>query len=765
MRYFIKITISLFCFTLVLLIGLIHYLPKPQLLQGISFSKAIYDENHQLLRLSLSQDEKYRLYTPINHIAPVLIETTLLQEDRHFYQHPGINPFAFLRAIGATYIKQSRRMGASTISMQVARLRFGIPSKTAAGKLYQMFKALQLEYHYSKKQILEAYLNLAPFGGNIEGVGAASFIYFHTSAPNLKLPQALSLSLIPQNPNKRADLRSHDIVKLRSQLFQNWVKYHPEQKQLKALVDLPITYASTKNLPFFAPHLVHHLLHATSFKEHTLVTNINLNLEKRFERTIKQYLARHHHLGVSNAAVLLVDRRTMAVKVSIGSADFYNQKIQGQINGTTIKRSPGSTLKPFIYALAFDQGLIHPNTVLKDVPQRFGTYNPENFDKDFMGPIQAKDALMLSRNIPAITLANALKERNLFTLLEQAEVGNLKPESYYGLSLSLGGAELTLEELVSLYAMLANNGLWKPLRYMKTSPIAAGKRLLSPEASFLTRDILEQTAKPPGFESFSLPVSWKTGTSSGYRDAWTLGIVGPYVLGVWLGNFNNQGNPAFIGKNLAAPLFFELITNLKQEEPSLKAQNPHLELLNLKKIEVCKASGMLPTSACPTRTLSWFIPGKSPIKTDTIYQEIALDAETGLRTCHINEHTRFAVFEFWPSDLLAIFKRAGITRRTPPPYVKDCALKGKSSFSPEITSPQNQVHYIMRLNNPTLIPFTAITSGDVKTLYWFINESYLGKISANHPFFWKPKPGNYTVRVVDDHGLSATRSIKIQSAI
>lgn len=737
---------------------------KPTLLSGKSFSTAIYDEKGQLLRLTLSQDDKYRLYTPLTNISPKLISATLLQEDQYFHRHPGINPFATIKAIYQTYILKSRRMGASTITMQVARLRFGLKTKTISGKLIQILRALQLELFYSKNQILEAYLNLAPYGNNIEGVGAASLIYFGKPIQKVNLPESLSLAVIPQNPLRRTP--SQDYLKeVRSKLFDRWIKRHPEDRNQQSALNLPLQMENLHRLPFIAPHFVNSILNNKTIN-HEITTTLDSKMQKLLERITKNYINRKKNLGVYNAAVLLVDTRDMGIKASIGSSDFFNNKIQGQINGTEIKRSPGSTLKPFIYGLALDQGLIHPNTVLKDVPHSFGSYNPENFDYDFMGPVKAKEALILSRNIPAIYLGSQLNP-NLYQLLEKIEIKNLKSESYYGLALILGGAEISMQELTSLYATLANDGIWQPLRFRQDQPLMKGKTLFSPEASFLVLDMLKETVRHDSIYFATkkmLPVAWKTGTSSGFRDAWTVGVVGPYVLTVWIGNFDNTSNPIFVGKSIAAPLFFEIIDGMQQQINPFPLLKKHPENLHLRQIPVCKASGMLPTRYCKDTELTWFIPGKSPIKTDTIFREVAIDKETGLRTCRYDNSTRFDVYEFWSSDLLKIFKQAGIQRRTPPSWDESCSLINIVGSSPQITSPKPQISYVVRANQEqkTKVPFTATTDADVSDLFWFINETFLAKTRRDQPFFWIARPGKYIVRVVDDHGRSDARDLEIK---
>ena len=248
----------------------------------------------------------------------------------------------------------------------------------------------------------------------------------------------------------------------------------------------------------------------------------------------------------------------MEVRALAGSANFFDSSISGQIDGTLARRSPGSTLKPFIYALGLEQGLIHPMTLLRDLPKSFAGYTPENFDGDFRGPLPACEALRLSRNVPAITLASQLRNPDLYDFLRSCHVDFLRDRDHYGLSLVLGGAEVTPRELAALYCMLANRGIWKPLRLTLDEPQAAGQQRLSPEASFITLDMLVSDASDeniPSREGKNIHVRCKTGTSNGFRDAWTAGIAGPYVLVVWVGNFNNDPHPLFVGGRTAKPLF------------------------------------------------------------------------------------------------------------------------------------------------------------------------------------------------------------------
>jgi len=726
-------------------------LPIPALLSPLNYSKAIYDIDVNLLRLTLSQDEKYRIKTPLQDIPNTLIELTLLKEDRYFYRHFGINPFSLLKATWETYGLRKRRMGASTITMQLARIRYGIHTKTWMGKFQQIIYALHLEMHYSKDEILAAYFNLAPYGNNIEGVSAASIIYFGKPVNALSLPELLTLTILPQNPSYSIP-KSETFTRNRNQLFYDWKKLHVNDHTTQAFIDLPLQMQSIKMLPFKAPHFVMEVVQNASLH---LETTLHIKLQNIIENITKNYLQRKKSLGVNNASALLLDTRDMSVSALLGSADFFNVNIQGQVDGTLAKRSPGSTLKPFIYALALDQGLIHPNTVLKDVPHRFGQYNPENFDYDFMGPLKAKDALQLSRNIPAIYLADQLHDPSLYLLLKEANIQKLKSEKYYGLALALGGAELTMQELASLYAMLVNDGKFREIRKLKSDPLTEGRPLLSPEASYLVLDML----KKPGST-----LAFKTGTSSGLRDAWSVGVWGPYVLVVWIGNFDNRANPIFVGKTIALPLLFELVDALQKESPEKSFKEKDTRLMNLRKIPVCKASGLLPTRNCHDTEMGYFIPGKSPITTDNIFREIPVNKFSGLRTCHFDKNTRFEIYEFWPSDLLRIFRKAGIARRVPPAYDSSCVSlpRSDSGVSPQITSLQTNVTYIA-LRDTKDIPLVATGDADVSHFYWFINEAFFAKSLRDETLIWHAKPGVYTVRVVDDVGRSDARDIRVKS--
>jgi penicillin-binding protein 1C len=729
--------------------------------------------------LTTARDEKFRLWVPLRRISPVLVEATLLHEDHWFRWHPGVNPIALARGGWRTYVTGGPRQGGSTLTMQLARLHWKINSRSLHGKMLQILRALQLEILYSKEEIIEAYLSLVPYGHNIEGVGAASLAYFGQRAEELTLPQALTLTVIPQSPARRIKLDHLPFQKARTRLFDHWLMEHPnladeERTKIKGLMALPIQFRDPSKLPFDAPHLTEMLLARRGGRSGNQIhTTLSRNLQYMIERQVRSYVNAQRRLGIQNAVAMLVDYRTMEVKALVGSADFHNPHIAGQVNGTQAKRSPGSTLKPFVYALALDQGVLHPHTVLKDAPTAFGPFSPENFDGDFLGPITAKDALNRSRNIPAVAVASRLYDPTLYQFLRSAGISRMKSENHYGLALVLGGGETTMEELIILYAMLGNGGILRPVRYCAKSPLLDGIRLLSEEASFITLQMLKENPRPDLSRAghTGLSVYWKTGTSWSFRDAWTVGLFGPYVLAVWVGNFDGDSNPAFVGIRSAAPLFFRIVDAVQSQLPLLSEPAWRIPG-NLARVEVCSVSGDLPNPYCPVRTKTWYIPGKSPIKICNVHRPVVVNTRTGHVACppYDPHHTRTNVYEYWSSDMLRLFTLAGLPRRVPP-RTADCFDKAlasneiDSARGPKITTPLRGVTYTLRLSDPErqAIPLSAAIDADSDQLYWFANTNFIGAVSRGATLHWaRPATGSYVLRAVDERGRSATRDLTVE---
>jgi penicillin-binding protein 1C len=360
-----------------------------------------------------------------------------------------------------------------------------------------------------------------------------------------------------------------------------------------------------------------------------------------------------------------------------------------------------------------------------------------------------------------------LRPPGFYGFLKSAGVRDLRDENFYGLALALGGVEVSMEEMAQLYAMLANGGELRTLINTTGSHPQSGARLLSPEASYAVIEMLRQNPRPTNDFTLSQvpshePIPWKTGTSYGFRDAWAIGIVGPYVLGVWIGNADGAPNPNFIGRDAAGPLFFNIADALRAREPLIEQFSP--AGLNLKRVKVCAISGQLPGPYCDHFKETWFIPGKSPIATCTLHRGVPIDLRTGLRACP-GQATSVAIkrFEFWPSDLTKLFRSAGLERRQPPPLDPDCRSGGSQGLAPTISSPTGGVVY--SADATTEIPFSAVSDADSRIVFWFVDSDLIGSSRPGEPLFWLAKPGNFVVRAVDEQGRAAAEEIRVVPTI
>ena len=744
--------------------------------KNVSFSRTYFDRNGRLLNIFLTTDDKYRLRASLSDFPVELIEAALLQEDKYFYGHIGINPMSMFRAGWETYVKKNRRVGASTITMQTVRLRYGIYTKNLGGKIAQSFAAVFLEICLSKQEILEAYMNLVPCGSNIEGFPAAAWYYFGKDVKELSLTEILSLAVIPQNPVKRAPVKgfiSDEFLNARKTLYAAWVKEHPKDILIEAEIDMS---------PYLVNSFPRRLLHFTEYlnmrplpKDVRYKTTIDSSLQNICERELESYLVRNRSWGVYNGSVLLIDHTNMEVLAAIGSADYFSDEIRGQVNGFASKRSPGSALKPFIYALAIEQGIIHPQKMLKDTFVSFNEYTPDNFDGTFRGPVAAWYALTDSRNIPAVQLAREISSPDLYDFLKGADVSGLKDKQHYGLSIVLGSADVTMLELASLYAALCNNGMKNDLRFFTgANEPRQGKRILSPAAAAITLKMLERNPAPDEVRegtARAVPVAYKTGTSIGFKDAWCAAVFDRFVICVWIGNFSGEGNSVFIGRRSAAPLGFNIIDSILAQIPGEKFLAPKPLPPEVKEVKVCAVSGDISNEDCPLLTETLFIPGVSPINSCRIHRRIFIDTRTGYRTDDTESaYIKSEVREFWPSDIMEIFAQAGLPRFSPPPYPPDSDVRVQRGFPPSIVSPLASTTYIIR---PSLasdsrynqMVLLASADQDTSELFWFANTQFLGRARPGERFVWIPQPGSWNLSVIDSNGRSSGIQVNIEVSL
>ncbi|NJK90626.1 MAG: penicillin-binding protein 1C [Blastochloris sp.] len=759
--------------------------PKPDLGENLAFSQAYMDREGRLLRLTLARDGIYRVQVPLDNISPELIEATLLHEDRYFWYHPGVNPVALVKALLNECSGNPNRFGASTITMQLARISLGLKTRSFSGKLQQILHALHLDWHHSKEEILEAYLNQASYGRNIEGIGAASLVYYGKEPQSLNLAEVMTLAVIPQSPVQRTPRHADEpggaagnleLRQAREKLFQRWVREHPEDAGQENALAMALQVSTPRNLPFLAPHFVDwQRIRMGENPPAQIRSTLDLTLQQLCERQLQRFVQGRKDQGIRNAAALLVDLRGMEVRAAVGSANFFDDSIQGQVNGVTMRRSPGSTLKPLLYGLAMDQSLIHPHSLLKDAPISFAGYNPENYDRDYVGPLSASAALQQSRNVPAVSLAAELKKTSFHAWLQLAGVKGLKEESHYGLTLALGSAELSMVELAQLYGVLGNGGIYRELRSLMRGPepmADVGQRVMQAESAFLVLDMLKQSPRPgrvrsEGLSGGGASVAWKTGTSWSYRDAWSVAVFDSYVLVVWVGNFDGQSNAALVGRRTAAPLLFQIIDAVRTQTsaPSTAAWEKR-EGLNLTTVDLCAVSGALLGKHCPQTMKGYFVPGVSPTESCRVHQLVWTDKKTGrrLREPGPEGTSKAEVMEVWPRDVQDLFRQAGIPRRAVPEYAQE-DLRGHvagSEAAPVILSPKAGVEYALGCEvERRQIALRANGSGRLR---WFADARLLGESQNGEVLTWEPEPGTYWLMAVDDSGRSVAEEIKVVSA-
>ncbi len=529
-------------------------------------SRSVLDRDGILLRAYPVADGRWRLPIDLSQTDPNYIAQLIAFEDKRFYSHPGIDPLAMLRATAQAILNGRIISGGSTLTMQTARLVEQGETGTITGKLRQIRVALALERHLNKDQILTLYLQLAPFGGNIEGVRSASLTWFGKEPRRLTPAEAALLVALPQSPETRRPDRYLDNAILARNHVLNRSVHSGVLAKDEALAALNETISPNRHpFPILAPHLADRL--AAQSQTNTIATTLDAQLQSDLETLVRDTI---NHLDPHlSAAFIVTDYTTGDVLAEIGSPDYTSTARLGFVDMTRAIRSPGSTLKPLIYGLAFEAGIAHPETLVDDRPTAFGTYTPQNFDRTYRGTITAREALQLSVNIPAVALLDAVGPAQLLARLKRVGITPELPDNRApGLAIGLGGLGMSLHDLVTLYASIANGGRKVDL-HDRPTPNETGETLLHENAAWHVADILSDVQPPPNASTGQL--AYKTGTSYGHRDSWAIGFDGQHVIGAWLGRADGSAMPGAMGAELAAPLLFEAFSRLKPKTVPLPA--------------------------------------------------------------------------------------------------------------------------------------------------------------------------------------------------
>ena len=522
----------------------------------VPVSAQVVDRDGRLLRAFATQEGRWRLPVSLGEVDPQFVRMLVAYEDKRFRDHHGVDPVAMLRASVQFAVNGRIVSGGSTLTMQLARLMEVGGGQSISVKLRQMFRALQIERKLTKDQILERYLTLAPYGGNIEGIRAASLAWFGKEPKKLRLSEAALLVSLPQSPETRRPDRNPDNAKqARDRVLQRMADAGVIEPFEVARASAARLSGKRRGLPALAPHLADAAMRARPEADSIELT-IDRDIQSSLETVARNAVRR---LGPKlSLAMILADSRTGEILAEVGSADYFDTSRSGRVDMTRAPRSPGSTLKPFIYGLALEQGIVVPETMMRDRPTNFSGYRPENFDTMYQGDVTVREALQLSLNVPAVQLLESVGPAALMQRLRRSGVEPVLPkEEQPGLAIGLGGVGLSLADLVQAYAALANGGNAVTL-VDGVHGVRAPYRLnavLSAKAAWQVGDILSGVPVPAA--SAPRPIAYKTGTSYGYRDAWSVGYDGRYVLGVWVGRADNGAVPGSTGGDTAAPILFE----------------------------------------------------------------------------------------------------------------------------------------------------------------------------------------------------------------
>ena len=543
-----------------------------------AISRIVVDRDDRLLRAFTTSQGKWRLPVEPADVDQHYLKMLLAFEDRRFYRHHGVDSKAVARAVWQAIRHRRLVSGGSTLTMQVARLLDGKHERSAPGKLRQMVRAIELEKALSKKDILKLYLRLAPFGGNLEGVRSATLAYFGKEPRRLSLGEAALLVALPQSPEvRRLDRNPQAARNARNRVLKRAAeagvisRAQAERAMVEPMPSRRFTF------PMLAPHLAE-----SEIAAHPSEPIVKLTLERGLQLSLEKLVNEQVRLqgDKTSAAIIVADHQTGEILAEVGSAGYLETTRQGAVDMANAVRSPGSTLKPFIYGLAFEAGLAHPATLIEDRPVRFGTYQPKNFDEAYHGTVSIREALAQSLNIPAVRVLARVGAGRLVGRMRRAGVTARFPDkSEPTLAMALGGTGLTLKDLTQLYASLARGGdsIMLTNRYADrgkiwgsshAKPLANARRLMNPLAAWYVTDILKDA--PPPLNAKGGRFAYKTGTSYGYRDAWAIGYDGRYVVAVWVGRPDNTSVPGMMGRTAAAPILFDAFERIAEGRTPLR---------------------------------------------------------------------------------------------------------------------------------------------------------------------------------------------------
>ncbi len=773
--------------SIIAILLLLFWFSLPSPLFKTPTSYVIEDDQGELLNASIARDGQWRFPTT-DTIPEKFIKCITTYEDKRFYYHPGFDPLAMLRALKLNLSNKRTVSGASTITMQVIRLSRN-KNRTLWQKIVEIVLAFRMELSYSKNEILALYAGNAPFGGNVVGLDAASWRYFGRDAAQLSWAETAMLAVLPNSPalvhpGKNRTLLLKKRNALLTQLLQNQVidKNTAQLAMLEPVSQQPLP------LPQDAPHLLNRF--KSDFPTLKLKsTRLRTTVQSALQKNVTALLKRHHQQfkanGINNAAALILDVETGNTLAYVGNVyDPGDAEMESYVDVINALRSPGSTLKPLLYASMLHDGLLLPNSLVPDIPVQIGGYTPQNYDLGYDGAIPASRALSRSLNIPAVKMLQQYKYERFHQLLKKAGIQSLnKPADYYGLSMILGGCEVSMWELSGAYASMArtlnhysrykekyNASDYHPPLYMNASkPLEESlstSTVMDYGSLFYTFQAMQEVMRPGEellWEQFnsSKKIAWKTGTSFGFRDGWAIGVTPYYVVCVWVGNADGEGRPELTGIQTAAPILFDIFDLLpKNNEFTV----PYQDLIQ---VTVCRQSGFRAGEFC-SNTQTTYMPAasmKSPLC--SYHQLIHLDRSGKYRVssaCESPENMQHVNWFVLPPAMEYYYKIRHRDYQTLPPFSPAC-LNEQENYRPmELIYPKNNAKIYIPLEIDGVrgkVIFNAAHRNPDSKIYWSVDREFITTTTDFHQIAITPSNGLHVITLVDDQGNTLQQRFEV----
>jgi penicillin-binding protein 1C len=735
------------------LIGAVYAVPLPA--RTADWSIAVEYRDGHPAHIFLTGDEKWRLPVSLERVDPKFLDALIALEDQRFYSHAGVDPIAIARAATSNVLSLRRVSGGSTITMQLARLLEPRP-RTIRSKLIEMFRALQLDARMSKREILEHYLSRTPYGKNLEGIESAAWSYFGHGAQHLSAVEIATLLAVPQGPARFSPTKANaDRLRMRrdkilTKLIHAGVFSTADARAAVAEVAAVAPPTKMRPMPRNAPHAAV-WLRDRSPGQIRIRSTLDPGAQALAEKVVALHAPELRRKHIFNGAVVIVDHKTREVVALVGNLDFTDFKHGGQIAMFKRARSPGSTLKPLLYSLAIDRGLALPEYLVADVPVEYGTYRPHNFDGDYMGLVTLRESLSRSLNVPFVDLLHRLGVEPFIAELQKGGVALSRAKhGEYGLSLIAGGIELTPLEVASLYATLAQDGIYKPLRILASDKPSVEQRIYGAPAAWLTREALALRDRPDFPKRRDIlrgvppEIHWKTGTSFGYRDAWSVGSGPAHTVAVWTGNVDQRASFELVGSEAAGPLLFDVLEGLADRTRKAMPPTPPADLTE---IEVCAYSGHIATDACTNH-----------VKVRAPLHAVPTEPCPYHQLCRA-EGREPESYVALPSAVTAWLVER---HRAVPPVPARCAGAGDVSAPIMMTPSEGQVITLIP-GVPTknqVVPLSVSTRAS--TVSWFIDGALVGTAAANERVYWTPAVGTHDIVVADETGRKARRKLVVK---